>query len=83
VPIPTDAVDEELVARPRPWNIDEIRRFILFIGPISSIFDYTTFFVMLWVFKCWDPVARSAVSDWLVRRVADDADAHHPRHSHQ
>ena len=39
--------------RPRPWNIAEIKRFILFIGPISSIFDYTTFFVMLWVFKCW------------------------------
>ncbi len=55
VPIPTDAVDEEQVSRPRPWNIEEIRRFILFIGPISSIFDYTTFFVMLWVFKCWDP----------------------------
>jgi len=55
VPIPGDAVDEEQVARPRPWNIDEIRRFILFIGPISSIFDYTTFFVMLYVFHCWDP----------------------------
>ena len=55
VPIPADAVDEEQVTRPRPWNIEEIRRFILFIGPISSIFDYTTFFVMLYVFHCWDP----------------------------
>ena len=55
VPIPTDAVDEEQVARPRPWDIGEIKRFILFIGPISSIFDYTTFFVMLYLFKCWDP----------------------------
>ena len=55
IPIPVDAVDEEQLARPRPWNIDEIKRFILFIGPISSIFDYTTFFVMLWVFKSWDP----------------------------
>jgi Mg2+-importing ATPase len=55
VPIPADAVDEEQVTRPRPWNIGEIKRFILFIGPISSIFDYTTFFVMLYVFKCWDP----------------------------
>jgi Mg2+-importing ATPase len=54
VPIPIDAVDGEQVARPRPWNIDEIRRFILYIGPISSIFDYTTFFVMLWLFHCWD-----------------------------
>src|ERR1700726_1530335 len=55
VPIPIDAVDDEQVARPRPWNIDEIKRFILFIGPVSSIFDYTTFFAMLWVFNCWDP----------------------------
>jgi Mg2+-importing ATPase len=55
VPIPTDLVDEEQVAHPRPWNIGEIRRFILCIGPISSIFDYTTFFVMLYLFKCWDP----------------------------
>jgi P-type Mg2+ transporter len=55
VPIPTDEVDEEQVARPRPWNIGEIRRFILCIGPISSIFDYTTFFVMLYLFKCWAP----------------------------
>jgi Mg2+-importing ATPase len=55
VPIPTDLVDEEQVAHPRPWNIGEIRRFILWIGPASSIFDYTTFFVMLYLFKCWDP----------------------------
>jgi Mg2+-importing ATPase len=53
IPIPTDAVDEEQVARPRPWNISELTRFILFIGPISSLFDYTTYFVMLYVFKCW------------------------------
>ncbi len=55
VPIPADAVDEEQVTRPRPWNIGEIQRFILFVGPISSIFDYVTFFVMLYLFNCWDP----------------------------
>jgi P-type Mg2+ transporter len=70
VPIPTDAVDEELVARPRPWDIGEITRFILYIGPISSIFDYTTFFVMLWVFNCWDP-ARASVfqTGWFVESL--------------
>jgi Mg2+-importing ATPase len=70
VPIPTDAVDDEQVARPRPWNIGEITRFILFIGPISSIFDYTTFFVMLWVFNCWDP-ARASVfqTGWFVESL--------------
>jgi Mg2+-importing ATPase len=55
VPIPTDNVDEEQIAKPRPWAIDEIKRFILYIGPISSIFDYTTYFVMLYVFHCADP----------------------------
>ena len=70
VPIPTDAVDDEQVSRPRPWNIGEIRRFILFIGPISSIFDYTTFFVMLWVFNCWDP-SRAPVfqTGWFVESL--------------
>jgi len=70
LPIPVDSVDEEQVARPRPWNIDEIKRFILCIGPISSIFDYTTFFVMLWVFHCWDP-SRAAVfqTGWFVESL--------------
>jgi P-type Mg2+ transporter len=70
VPIPTDAVDPEQVSRPRPWNIDEIRRFILFIGPISSIFDYTTFFVMLYVFHCWDP-SRAPIfqTGWFVESL--------------
>jgi Mg2+-importing ATPase len=54
VPIPTDDVDPELVARPRPWSMSEISRFILFIGPCSSIFDYTTYFLMLYVFGAWD-----------------------------
>ena len=51
--IPTDEVDAEWLTRPRKWAIGELRRFILFIGPISSIFDYATFFIMLYVFKCW------------------------------
>lgn len=51
--IPTDSVDEEWIEKPRKWAVDEIKRFILFIGPISSIFDYTTYFIMLYVFKAW------------------------------
>ncbi len=53
VPIPTDDVDPEQIARPRPWSMRAIARFILFIGPCSSVFDYTTFFIMLSVFHCW------------------------------
>jgi Mg2+-importing ATPase len=52
VPIPTDNVTAQVIAKPRPWQINEITRFMLFIGPISSIFDYSTFCVMLFFFKC-------------------------------
>jgi Mg2+-importing ATPase len=52
VPIPTDEVDPEQVAKPRPWSMSEIARFIIFIGPCSSIFDYTTYLIMWFVFKC-------------------------------
>jgi Mg2+-importing ATPase len=54
VPIPTDEVDPEQVARPRPWSMSEIARFILFIGPCSSVFDYTTYLMMWFLFKCWN-----------------------------
>ena len=52
--IPTDEVDHEWLARPRKWEIGSLRRFILYIGPISSIFDYMTYFIMLYVFNCWN-----------------------------
>ncbi len=52
--IPTDDVDPEQVEKPRPWDNKLLTRFIVFVGPCSSIFDYTTFFVMLYVFKCWN-----------------------------
>ena len=52
--IPTDGVDAEWLERPRKWDIAGIRKFILYIGPISSIFDYLTFFIMLFVFKAWN-----------------------------
>jgi P-type Mg2+ transporter len=50
--IPTDNVDEELVAKPLKWNIGNIKRFMVFIGPISSIFDYATFALMWFFFHC-------------------------------
>jgi len=50
--IPTDNVDEELIARPLKWDIGNIKRFMVCIGPISSIFDYATFALMWFVFGC-------------------------------
>jgi Mg2+-importing ATPase len=52
--IPTDSVDPERIERPRVWDIRELTRFIVFIGPCSSLFDYSTFFLMLYAFHCWD-----------------------------
>jgi Mg2+-importing ATPase len=70
LPIPTDTVGPEQVAKPRPWHIGDIKRFVLFIGPVSSIFDYTTFFVMLYVFGCWDPARASLFqTGWFVESL--------------
>jgi P-type Mg2+ transporter len=52
VGIPLDNVDEEYLAKPRKWNIRSIRNFMVYIGPISSLFDYATFFLMLYFFGC-------------------------------
>ena len=52
--IPTDDVDPEQVEKPRPWDVGQLTRFILFIGPCSSLFDFTTYAMMLSVFNCWD-----------------------------
>jgi Mg2+-importing ATPase len=52
--IPTDNVDAEYVAVPRRWDIGNITKFVLFIGPTSSIFDYALYFTMLYVFEAWN-----------------------------
>ena len=51
VTIPTDNVDASYVRKPQHWDIKLIRNFMLFIGPVSSIFDFLTFFIMLRVFN--------------------------------
>jgi len=70
VPIPTDDVDPEQVARPRPWTIGEIAKFIVFVGPCSSIFDYTTYLVMWSAFHA-NSVARASLfqTGWFVESL--------------
>ncbi|MBK9571887.1 MAG: magnesium-translocating P-type ATPase [Rhodoferax sp.] len=65
--IPFDNVDAELVTRPLQWNPADIGRFMLFFGPISSLFDITTFAVMWWVFAA-NSVAQQTMfqSGWFV-----------------
>jgi Mg2+-importing ATPase len=75
VPIPTDNVGPQQTAKPRPWNMGEIAKFIVFIGPISSIFDYTTYAVMWFVFKCSN--LGLVPPPELMARFAHVADADH------
>jgi P-type Mg2+ transporter len=65
--IPTDNVDEEQLHRPAHWDIGFIRRFMICFGPISSVFDFATFAVMLWVFHSGPAQFRSG---WFVESLA-------------
>jgi Mg2+-importing ATPase len=65
--IPTDHVDEEQLRRPAHWDIAFIRRFMMFFGPLSSVFDFVTFGVMLWVFHAGAGEFRSG---WFVESLA-------------
>ncbi len=65
--IPFDNVDAELVSRPLKWNPDDIGRFMLFFGPISSVFDLCTFALMWWVFDARTVAQQSLFqSGWFV-----------------
>jgi P-type Mg2+ transporter len=50
----TDNVDPEYIERPKRWDISFIRRFMITLGPVSSLFDFVTFFTMLFVFNAWN-----------------------------
>jgi Mg2+-importing ATPase len=67
VTIPTDNVDPELVSRPQRWNIDFIRNFMLLIGPVSSLYDFLTFWVLLTVFRAPEPLFHTG---WFVESLA-------------
>lgn len=65
--IPTDNVDEEQLRRPAHWDVAFIRRFMIFFGPLSSVFDFLTFGVMLWVLHAGVTEFRSG---WFVESLA-------------
>ena len=65
--IPLDKVDEEYLEKPRKWSIQDIKRFMLYFGPVSSLFDYATFGVMLFIFKANTPAQQSLFqTGWFV-----------------
>ena len=67
VSIPWDTMDKEFIEKPQKWNASGITRFMIYIGPISSIFDYATFALMFFVFKANSPAQQSLFqSGWFI-----------------
>lgn len=65
--IPFDNVDSEYLMKPRKWDATDLSRFMLCIGPISSIFDITTYLLMWYVFGCTSPAMQSLFqSGWFI-----------------
>ncbi len=67
VALPFDRVEEEELARPRVWDLDAIRRFMLAFGPLSSVFDFLTFGVLLFVFGADEALFRTG---WFIESIA-------------
>lgn len=65
--IPFDHMDKEYLDKPRVWDSSDLSRFMICIGPISSLFDITTYLVMWWFFKCQGPNMQALFqSGWFV-----------------
>ncbi len=65
--IPFDRMDPEYLAKPRIWDSSDISRFMIWIGPISSIFDIVVYFFMWWFFNCTSPEMASLFqSGWFI-----------------
>ena len=67
VTIPTDEVDETFIRKPQRWNIKLIRDFMIYIGPLSSIYDFLTFFVLLKIFLASEQFFHTG---WFVESLA-------------
>lgn len=65
--IPTDNVDSEYAERPKRLDVSFIRKYMVFLGPISSIFDFLTFFIMLFVFNATVPLFQTA---WFIESLS-------------
>ena len=67
VGVPFDNVDPEALRRPVRWNVKFIERFMLVLGPISSLFDFLTFFALLWLFGAGEPMFQTG---WFIESLA-------------
>jgi len=67
VTIPSDRVDQTFIQKPQRWNVKMIRDFMIYIGPISSIYDFLTFLVLLKIFHASEQLFHSG---WFVESLA-------------
>ena len=67
IPIPMDRVDPEMVAAPRHWDMRFVRDFMLVLGPVSSLFDFLTFGLLLWVFHAGAALFQTG---WFIESMA-------------
>jgi Mg2+-importing ATPase len=67
LPIPLDRVDDDYLSHPRHWDMNFIRNFMLIIGPVSSVFDFLTFYIMLAVFHAGETLFHSG---WFIESMA-------------
>jgi len=67
--IPSDNVDSESLLKPRHWNIDFIKNYMIFFGPLSSIFDFLTFGVMLFIFHAHKSLFQTG---WFIESIATE-----------
>jgi Mg2+-importing ATPase len=65
--IPLDEVSDAMVAQPRRWDLDIIRKFMFVFGPLSSVFDFVTFGLLLWVFRVDEALFHTA---WFVESLS-------------
>jgi Mg2+-importing ATPase len=67
IALPFDRVEDEEMTAPRAWDLDAIRRFMLAFGPLSSLFDFVTFGVLIWAFHAGPELFRTG---WFIESVA-------------
>jgi P-type Mg2+ transporter len=67
IPIPLDSVDADYLSRPRHWNMSFIRNFMMVVGPVSSLFDFLTFFVLLRVLHADEALFHTG---WFIESLA-------------
>jgi len=66
ITIPTDNVDAEDIQKPNRWDINTIKRYMYTFGPISSLFDFATFGMMLFIFKAKEPLFQTG---WFIESL--------------